>query len=188
MKLMALNIFLLLMMMFTFSAFVGAKSFQERLQKAESQLVGPRSDLDRFYNLDEVAKASFEMGAFEKAKKYASELLSLAPQFKSNWNYGNAIHDGNMVLGRVALHEGKVDDAKAFLLAAGKTPGSPQLDSFGPNLSLAKDLLEQGYKEVVIQYLDLCVIFWETHLVDIKKWKSEIDSGAVPDFGANLIY
>jgi hypothetical protein len=188
MKSMTLKVFVLLMLMLAISPYTEAKTFQERLQKAESQLAGPRTDLNRFYNLSDAAKASFEMGAFENTRKYALELLALAPQFKADWNYGNAIHDGNMVLGRVALHEGKVDAAKAFLLAAGKTPGSPQLDSFGPNLSLAKDLLELGHGEVVIQYLDFCAKFWEKQFNDIDNWKSEIRAGKVPDFGANLIY
>jgi len=38
------------------------------------------------------------------------------------------------------LKEGKVEDAKHYLLEAGKTPGSPQLNSFGPDMSLAEEL------------------------------------------------
>jgi tetratricopeptide (TPR) repeat protein len=188
MKSMTLKVFVLLMLMVAICPYTEARTFQERLQKAESQLAGPRTDLNRFYNLCDAAKTSFELGAFENARKYSMELLALAPQFKTDWNYGNAIHDGNMVLGRLALLESKIDDAKSYLLAAGKTPGSPQLDSFGPNLSLAKDLLEQGHREVVIQYLDLCAKFWEKQFNDIDKWKSEIRAGKVPGFGANLVY
>lgn len=180
--------FAVLMFMLLFSPCAEAKSFQEEFQEAESQLLGPRTDLHRFYNLCDAAKAAFEVGAVENAQMYALELLALAPQFKDDWNYGNAIHDGNMVLGRVALRQGNVEDAKSFLLAAGKTPGSPQLDSFGPNLALAKDLLEQGHKDVVIEYLDLCARFWKKQFNDIDNWKSEIRSGKMPDFGSNLRY
>lgn len=63
--------------------------------------------------------------------------IELAPQFRTNWNYGNAIHDGHMVLGRVALRRGDIEAAKRELLEAGKTPESPQLNSLGPNRSLA---------------------------------------------------
>jgi len=56
-----------------------------------------------------------------------------------------------MVLGRLALRDGNIAAAKAFLLEAGKSTGSPQMNSFGPNLSLAKDLLQKGEKEVVIK-------------------------------------
>jgi hypothetical protein len=51
--------------------------------------------------------------------------------------YGNAIQDGNIVLCRIALLDGKVEAAKVSLKEAGKTPGSPQLGSFGPNMSPA---------------------------------------------------
>ncbi|MEI6198193.1 MAG: hypothetical protein WCS42_28075, partial [Verrucomicrobiota bacterium] len=57
-------------------------------------------------------------------------------------------------------HEGKPDEAAKYLLAAGKTPGSPQLNSFGPDFALAKELLILGQKEVVLQYLDLVGNFW----------------------------
>ena len=69
--------------------------------------------------------------------------------------------DGHMVLGRVALKRGDVETAKRELLLAGATPGSPQLDSFGPNMSLAKDLLEKKQADTVIEYFALCVKFWK---------------------------
>jgi hypothetical protein len=49
-----------------------------------------------------------------------------------------------MVLGQVALRRGDAKKAASFLLAAGKTWGSPQLNSFGPNMPLANDLLAAG--------------------------------------------
>ena len=66
-----------------------------------------------------------------------------AQKIKSDWNYGNALHKGNIVLGRIALERGDIAGAKEHLLAAGQTPGSPQVGSFGPNTTLAKELLEK---------------------------------------------
>jgi hypothetical protein len=118
----------------------GGVSFtpQERLDKAKQALAAASSDELKFYALRDAAKLSFEVGNIEDARKYADELLQLAARFPKDWNYGNAVHDGKMVLGRVALKNGKLDEAKQRLLAAGKTPGSPQLDSFGPNMSLER--------------------------------------------------
>jgi len=122
------------------------------------------------------------------ARKYAQELLALAPKYQKDWNYGNAVQDGNLVLGRIALKEGRTDEAKRRLLEAGKSPGSPQMDSFGPNMSLARDLLEKGERDVVLQYFDLCRKFWEMGKGDLDRWTEDVKAGRMPNFGANLIY
>ena len=66
------------------------------------------------------------------------------------------------MLGRIAVREGHIKEADRYLLAAGKSPGSPQMDSFGPNMSLAKDLLEKGQRNTVLQYFALCHKFWKS--------------------------
>jgi hypothetical protein len=66
-----------------------------------------------------------------------------------------------MVLGLVALRQGSVANAKQYLLESGKTTGSPQLDSFGPDFTLAKELLQKGERETVLEYLSLCRKFWK---------------------------
>ena len=142
----------------------------------------------RFYALDDAAKQSFETGKIEDARKYATELLALAPNFQGNWNYGNAIQDGNLVLGRIAVREGRMEEAKKYLLEAGKSPGSPQMDSFGPNVSLAKDLLEKGERDTVLQYFELCRKFWTMDDGKLDEWSKAVKAGEVPDFGANLVY
>jgi hypothetical protein len=81
---------------------------------------------------------------------------------EANWNYGNAIQDGNFVLGRIAVHEYRITDAKEFLKQAGDTPGSPQLDSFGPNMSLAKDMLEAARKTLYSRISKLVGSFGKT--------------------------
>ena len=161
---------------------------QGRLDKATKELAAASSEEKRFYALDDAAKESFEVGKIEDARKFASELLTLAPKFRGDWNYGNAVQDGNLVLGRIALKEGKSDEAKRYLIEAGKSPGSPQMNSFGPNLSLAKDLLDKGERETVLQYFDLCRKFWSLGKDNLDQWTKEIMAGETPDFGPNLIY
>src|ERR1700719_3714085 len=75
--------------------------------------------------------------------------------------------------------------ADRYLLASGKTPGSPQLDSFGPNMTLAKELLAKGESDSVLQYLDLCKNFWEGERQQLDDWRDAIRGGKTPDFGAN---
>lgn len=88
------------------------------------------------------------------------ELLEIAPHYSSNWNYGNAIYRGHEILGQIALREGNIAQARKELLAAGKTPGSPQLNSFGPDLTLARLLLEEGESEAVLAFADDIARFW----------------------------
>jgi hypothetical protein len=161
---------------------------QQRLDQALGTLGKATTDEDRFYALDDAAKGSFESGKIEDARKYAAELLTLVPKFKGNWNYGNAVQDGNLVLGRIAVRDGKMDDAKKFLIQAGNSPGSPQMDSFGPNMSLAKDLLQKGERDTVLQYFTLCRRFWNMDYGKLNQWTDEVKAGTIPDFGANLVY
>ena len=161
---------------------------QGRLDKATKELAAASTDENKFYALDGAAKESFNVGKIDDAKNYATELLTLAPKFQGNWNYGNAIQDGNLVLGRIAVHDGKIGDAKNYLLEAGKSPGSPQMDSFGPNMSLAKDLLEKGERDTVLQYFELCRKFWKDDYGKLDEWSGEVKAGKIPHFGANLVY
>jgi hypothetical protein len=78
--------------------------------------------------------------------------------------------------------------AKDYLLASGKTPGSPQLNSFGPNMTLAKELLEVGEREIVLKYLQLCAAFWTKDSGLLVEWRDLIDNGRVPNFGVHLLY
>jgi len=102
-------------------------TWQGRYEKAVGELHAAADDIHRFYALRDAAKASFEIGKKDEAQAYAQQALEFASRFRGDWNYGNAIHDGHMVLGRVALRKGDVEAAKRELLEAGKTPGSPQL-------------------------------------------------------------
>jgi TonB family protein len=118
-------------------------------------------EMERFSALPDLAKKSVDAGALDKAASYANEMLRMASQHRGDWNYGNAIHDGNMVLGLVALRQGSVANAKQYLLESAKSSGSPQLDSFGPDLTLARELLQKGERDAVLEYISLCRTFWK---------------------------
>jgi hypothetical protein len=162
---------------------------QQRLRDAaHRRLEDADSERTRFYSLAKVAKLSCEEGDYDSAERYAIEVLQLARSFPEDWNYGNALHDGNMVLGRVALVRGNLAEAKRRLLEAGQTPGSPQLATFGPNVSLADDLLGVGESEVVLEYFAQCSGFWKHGLDDLARWSNVVRQGGRPEFGPNLVY
>ena len=159
-----------------------------RYDKAIASLDAAKTEMERFYALDAAAKEALNEGKKDEAKKYADELNTLMVKYPKDWNYGNAIEDVNIVFGRLALSEGKIEEAKGRLLEAGKSPGSPQMNSFGPNMTLARELLKKGEKDAVLKYFELCAKFWKMDFGKLKEWRSQVEKGETPDFGANLLY
>jgi hypothetical protein len=124
----------------------------------------------------------------KKADGHARATLGLAARHANETKYGPAVHDGNAILGRLALRRGHTQEAKAHLIQAGHTPGGGTLSSFGPNMSLAKELLERGETATVIEYLELCKNFWSYPNNPLEDWIRTIRAGRIPAFGPNLDY
>ena len=141
-----------------------------------------------FYRLTKAAPHAFNNGDHEQAKAIAMQLLQEAPRWEKNWNYGNALHVANLVLGRVALAAGDIDEAGKFLLEAGRTPGSPQLNSFGPDMLFASEMLKKDQVDIVVRYFDLCEKFWTKRSEQLAGWKEQVKRGETPDFGPNVRY
>jgi hypothetical protein len=136
--------------------------------------------------LSKLTKAALTAGADDKAAAYANEMLAAAQQDRKGWNYGNAIHDGHAALGLVALRKNDVGAARKELLEAGRTPGSPQLDSFGPDMTLANEMLKKGERDVVIEYFVLCRSFWKSGTAQLDAWTKTVQKGETPIFLINL--
>lgn len=146
---------------------------------------------------EDIAFAAMGAGDYNKAKQMANELLinNIDTLF---FNYGNTIHNANTLLGRIALMEDDVKQAKEYLIKSGECPTSPQLGSFGPSYVLARELLERGEKDIVLDYLDLVSNLWadpknsyssnrrkmadnQRKIEVLKKWKEDIMFGKIPD-------
>jgi hypothetical protein len=164
------------------------RSALEALAKYEQLLITTSDQAKRFYLTTKAAPTALEAGETTKASLYSQALLQQAAQMPNDWNYGNAIHVAHLVLGEIALSRGDLGEAKIQLLKAGETPGSPQLDTFGPNMRLAQQLLAKGEREVVLQYFELCAKFWQDRQNLLNGWKALILEGATPEFRANLSY
>lgn len=136
--------------------------------------------LNRFYSLDEQITTAYKANDFGKVKELANEILELATVYRCNWNFGNAIHNTNRVLGLVSLKSGDIDTAADYLLKAGKSTGSPQLNSFGPELNLANELLQLGKVDAVKSYLKDIKSFWEMNSGQVDAWLAEIERGGKP--------
>jgi len=55
-------------------------------------------------------------------------------------------------------------------------------------MSLAKQFLEIGGRDTVIENLDFCRKFWQVDFGKLDYWTAQVRAGEVPDFGANLTY
>ena len=145
-------------------------------------MAGEGSDISRV--LADLAKSSLSAGITEKAKAYAERLLNTS-------STADSVHAGNQILGRIALNAGEIDKAGKYLVASGKTSGSPSLNSSGPSMLLAKELLEKGQKEAVLEFLDHCATYWNKGASNpeklIRDWKAIIQAGGIPDFGLSAL-
>lgn len=164
----------------------GPESSKQRVQVALGKLAAADSPEQRFYALGAAAKESFAVGKIEDAQKYAQELMALLPSFHQNREYGGAMSDANLVLGRIAVRNGNMEDARRYLIVAGQIPTTPQLENYGPNMSLAKDLLAKGERQAVLDYFELCRKFWTNGGGQLDKWSQKVKDGKIPDFGSNL--
>ena len=130
-----------------------------------------------------VMRAAFAAGRVADARAYAVEAMASEDPLHRD---GDTRHRANILLGRIALAEGDLEEAGKYLLAAGQRQGSPSLSTFGPNMRLAQELLERGERDVVLAYFELCRAFWKEDRLD--QWAALVRAGSMPDFGGNLLY
>lgn len=177
----------------TLSTVAGAQTPSGNVGRAARD-PGSGRELKRLQHLEIEAKAALKAGDTKLATRLAKELLA-GNTTRSSWNFGDIIYGANQILGLAALREGDVKGAKRYLLAAGGTPGSPVLNSFGPEMTLAQELMKKGEGEVVSEFLDLVRKFWAVppantpskfvpqytnHAATLNRWQEEIRSGKQP--------
>ena len=161
----------------------GARALTERLGEAAFP------ELTRYHRLVRAVRPTYERGQVDSARAMAKELAELSITSRPfGRERSDGIHQSETILGRIALREGRTMAAKAHLLAAAEVEGSPVLVSFGPNMALAKELLEAGERDTVLAYFDACSRFWEHDYGQLASWRKTVVDGGYPDFKANLLY
>lgn len=149
------------------------KAMQEALAKT-------KNPEEKYYIYGDLAEVAFEAGEWSIARNAAKKCISLVGRFGNNWNDGNATHDGNCILGRLALRIGRLDKAAYYLEEASKTNGSPQLNSFGPRMQFAEEMLRAGQRGAVVRYLEACKRFWEGRTKKLSDCIAQIEQGKSP--------
>lgn len=137
------------------------------------------------YALTDLPQSAINCGEIEKAKLYADRLLEIVDQHLANRNYSNSIYEAYSALGRIALREGNVELAKEHLLKSVSVSGSPQLNSFGPDMVLAQELLNAGEKEIIYEFFFRVSIFWKDECLEI--WANQIRNGTIPNLSIKFI-
>ena len=143
---------------------------------------------ERLQALAQAARAELALGRPAEARRLAALELAEVGSGTGGWYEGNAVHEAHVLLGFAALAEGAVAEAESHLRRAGAAPSSPQLLSFGPDMSLAEALLRLGRTDAVLDYLDACRGFWEHGNDRLESWAAQIRRGQRPDFGPNRDY
>jgi tetratricopeptide (TPR) repeat protein len=166
---------------------VGNSAARKALMELEKARDLTRDESEKSQFLPDLAKMAFASGDLVKARKYASDLLQKKDGNEGLRDDDSGIHFGNLILGRIALSEGKIAEAKKHLLDAARITSSQTLQITGPNMALAAELLEKGEKQTVLEYLQLCGKFWRTGAGKLARWKKEIEAGVSPQFDASQL-
>lgn len=155
------------------------------LELMEQSLELEKEECYRQHLRTEMVRLAVEAGEDQKARRWAEELVQQAHTFDFE---GDALHQGHLALGFLALKAGHITEAESHLLKAGQVPTTPVLGSFGPSMHLAQQLLQQGSSQAVLDYLETCKTFWKSGYKDLDKWIEAVQRGDTPDFGSNLNY
>lgn len=149
-------------------------------------------DADRSVLLKRLCGAAIESGKLERAAALATELILDFGQSSTDFGYDEAAHVGNITLGRVEFAKNNIEKAGDHLLIAIRAPLRKDYNSIEKiDMRLAKELYEKGEKEIVLEYLRLCLNlgnlkeYPESHEDEIKAlklWQEQIGKGIKPSF------
>jgi beta-lactamase regulating signal transducer with metallopeptidase domain len=141
------------------------------LGRAESAARDEHGDLQGYIDL-----------ARQRSKRFAEDVLALAPRFRNDPRYGAAIYKASMTLGSLALTEGNRKGAVRYLRQASQAPASEEL-TYTPDIvawSLLNGLLEAGERESVIGFLERMAQINVTRRTYLRESAAAIRSGRMP--------
>jgi tetratricopeptide (TPR) repeat protein len=144
--------------------------------------VGGAPNFQKPVLLLEMTRMALTAGDLEKATDYANRMLE-------NPSGPSWVYEGNYVLGMIAIQNGDLEGAGEYLLASGNIPWpAERKNPFRPNMSLAKELMDGGKRDVVLGFLKKCLNFWTSEYIPCSQWIQEIEEGETPDFSGYLNY
>lgn len=136
--------------------------YEESLQKLEETPYDTLSYSDklRYVRLNVIHSARFDTQevALENIDRLNSGLMPSLFFWRKD---GDVSHKTNIAKSWLALREGELEQAIHFLHESTNTSGSPVLGSFGPDMSVIRELYKRGHKEAVLEFLKRTDDFWD---------------------------
>ena len=123
----------------------------------------------------EMADAAFKIGDFPAAVQLAKVYLESSDR--------GAAQRANTILGRVALRTGDIASAKQYLLDSADDGAARDIAFSGPTLVLAKEMIEHGERDAVVEYFEHCLVLWPRGESVLRIWIADIKSGKTPKLG-----
>ena len=139
-----------------------------------------RSSESRKALAGDMAQSAFKVGNFTGAAQLAKmDLLN---------SDSSLIQRANTLLGRVALRSDDLASAERYLLDSARVQTPRYGFVFSPPMVLAKELLERGKRDVVLQYLENCLAIWPGGERTLQIWIDDIKANRTPNFGGSSTF
>lgn len=135
--------------------------------------------------LSQAVKA-LEEGDEQQARRCAETALEMVRSTSPVRVQAEVVHGCEGVLGHLALARGDRAQACVHLRRSADVAGSPRLETFGPEMSLARALIEAGERDAVLDYLERCRRFWKMGHALLDAWEADLFEGRMPNFLGNL--
>ncbi|HYR92269.1 MAG TPA: hypothetical protein VE422_49955 [Terriglobia bacterium] len=128
----------------------------------------------------DMAQSAFKVGNFTGASELAKmDLTNSDP---------GLVQRANTLLGRVALRSDDLASAERYLLDSARVETPKYGFVFSPPMVLAKELLERGRPDVVLQYLENCLTIWPGGEKTLQIWMDDIKANRKPNFGGSSTF
>ena len=114
----------------------------------------------KFLQANTVLAARFDQP--ETARNYIQQYENLRNALPVSQQSGDALHQINIAKGWLALRDADDKSAIHFLIESTKVKGSPLLSSFGPDMTMVRELYKRGKIQATLDYLTLSESFWKS--------------------------
>jgi hypothetical protein len=148
---------------------------QEKCMNAKAKAL---QDPTAFEQVKYAAEICFLAGSYEDSRLFTEQITKNIDSFNNYTTKGGMLHEYHTLMGRHLVREGNLEEAKQQLMLSIDLSPDSAMRSFGPNTSLALDLLLKGENTSVLTFLDGCARFWKEEPIQI--WKSKINANKMP--------